>query len=170
MSAPKILLIRHAEKPDETGSGVTAEGRPSDKSLNVRGWQRAGALAPFFAGSNTPRFLLASHSSSDRPRETLIPLSAKLGVAINTDFGKGDEARLAETAKSCDGVVLISWQHEFMAAVANAILGDGTTAPQEWPKNRFDLVWIFTLDGAAARYAFTQMPQMLLAGDSDQVI
>ena len=170
MSAPKILLIRHAEKPDESGSGVTAEGRASDKSLNVRGWQRAGALVPFLAGANTPRFLFASHSSSDRPRETLLPLSVKLGIAINTDFGKGDEARLAEAAKACDGVVLISWQHEFMAAVANAILGDRSTAPQEWPKNRFDVVWMFAPDDAAGTYAFTQAPQMLLAGDSNQLI
>ena len=169
MSAPKILLIRHAEKPDETGSGVMAEGRPSDKSLNVRGWQRAGALVPFLAGSNTPRFLFASHSSSDRPRETLLPLSAKLGIAINTDYGKGDEERLSEAAKACGGVVLISWQHEFMAAVANAVLGDRTTAPQEWPKNRFDVVWMFTLEEATETYAFSQMPQMLLAGDSDLV-
>ncbi len=74
--------------------------------------------------------------------------------------------KLAEAAKACDGIVLISWQHEYMAALATAILGDAAAAPPLWPKNRFDLIWIFTLDNAAGRYAFAQMPQMLLAGDS----
>ena len=95
----------------------------------------------------------------------MLPLAGKLGIGINLDFGKGDEDRLVLAAKNCEGVVLISWQHEFMAAVANAILGDKHTAPQEWPKDRFDVIWIFDLDPVRARYTFTQLPQRLLAGD-----
>jgi len=53
-----------------------------------------------------------------------------------------------------------------MAAVANAVLGDNRTAPQEWPKDRFDLVWVFDLDVSTSHYGFGQVPQLLLAGDS----
>jgi hypothetical protein len=165
--APRILLIRHAEKPDGPNRGVNADGSFDDKSLTVRGWQRAGALIAHFAEA---RFLFASHSSSSRPQQTLEPLSAKQNIGLNVDFGKGDESRLADGAKACDGVVVICWQHEFMAAVANAILGDTTTAPQDWPKERFDVTWVFDRDGRTGGYTFSQQPQLLLAGDSSEVI
>ena len=42
--APRILLIRHAEKPDGQDGGVNVDGACDEKSLTVRGWQRAGAL------------------------------------------------------------------------------------------------------------------------------
>jgi hypothetical protein len=164
--SPKILLIRHAEKPDETHAGVSPDGTQNEQDLTVQGWQRAGALACFL----TPQFLFASHSSSSRPRQTLLPLSEKLGIAIDMECGKGDEDRLAGRAKSCEGVVLICWQHEYMAAVANAILGDQQTAPQQWPKNRFDVVWVFDLDPVTLNYRFSQFPQRLLAGDSPYAI
>jgi hypothetical protein len=66
--------------------------------------------------------------------------------------------------------VLIAWQHEASPAIANQILGNDTTAPQKWPGSRFDLVWVFDLDAGSGTYTFTQVPQLLLAGDSPDVI
>jgi hypothetical protein len=57
-----------------------------------------------------------------------------------------------------------------MSAVANAILGDNTTAPQEWPQHRFDVTWVFELDGSTGAYRFSQQPQSLLAGDLSEII
>ena len=61
-TAPKIMIIRHAEKPPPT-FGVNADGVQDKESLTVRGWQRAGALAPFFApppGAPLPNPALAT--------------------------------------------------------------------------------------------------------------
>ncbi|PNE11458.1 MAG: hypothetical protein CR217_08855 [Beijerinckiaceae bacterium] len=47
-------------------------------------------------------------------------------------------------------------------------LGNKTSAPQYWPLDRFDLVWVFhKRDGT---WTFTQVPQLLLAGDRPDVI
>ena len=48
----------------------------------------------------------------------------------------------------------------------------GTVIPSAWPKHRYDVVWTFTLvpDAATTQYAFGQIPQLLLSGDSDTVI
>jgi hypothetical protein len=179
MAALKIMLIRHAEKPTAADAGVSPTGLQGPKDLTVRGWQRAGALVCYFAPPSgafqdariaTPQSLFASHSSSSRPRETLLPLSQKLGIAIDVSYGKGGEERLVAAAKECAGVALISWQHDFMAAIANSILGDNRTAPPQWPKERFDLVWVFDLIAATGKYAFAQVPQLLLAGDSVEPI
>ena len=65
---------------------------------------------------------------------------------------------------------MICWQHKYMSAVANAILGDTSTAPQTWPENRFDILWRFDFDPAAKVYRFRQVPQLLLQGDSSDPI
>ncbi len=169
--AQKIFLIRHAEKPEGKDIGVLPTGEKDDKSLSVRGWQRAGALVPHFAsGQFVPQALFASHSSSLRPRFTLLPLAGKLGIEINLNFGKGEEEQLVAAAKASAGMVLISWQHELIVTIANAILGDNHTAPQRWPSDCFDMTWVFDLDKDSRHYRFGQVAQLLLAGDRSDTL
>ncbi len=169
--AQKIFLIRHAEKPEGRDLGVLPTGEEDAKSLSVRGWQRAGALVPHFAnGQFVPQALFASHVSSLRPRLTLLPLEEKLGLEINLNFGKGEEEKLFAAVKASAGVVLICWQHDFMVAVANAILGESHTAPQLWPSDCFDVTWVFDLDEDSGRYRFGQIPQLLLGGDRTETL
>lgn len=181
----KIMIIRHAEKPADSGKphGVDTDGEKDDESLIVRGWQRAGALAVLFAPSHgalqnpalvTPEFLFASgvarHSESERPQETITPLADKLGLAINTQATKGQEGQVAALATACGGFALIAWEHQNIHLIANAIVGNSTTVPQSWPGDRFDIVWIFDWDQASKQYVFSQVPQQLLAGDLPSVI
>lgn len=178
--AAKIMLIRHAEKPSKTPPphGVTAEGERESESLSVRGWQRAGALASLFAPAGgsfhnpalaEPSFLYASkptrRNGSRRSLETLTPLAEKLAIRININYPKLEAREMLEEASLCDGVVLICWQHEFIPGIVNHILDDTATAPQHWPDDRFDVVWVCERDAAAGRYGFRQVPQNLLMGD-----
>jgi hypothetical protein len=191
MSAAKIMVIRHAEKPGGNAgdpAGVTIAGAEDKDSLIVQGWQRAGALAPFFAAANTalglavPDVIFASNdkkqhesggikegSHSKRPIETVTPLGAKLDVALNTDFLLGDEAELVATAQASTGVVLICWQHEAIPAIANRLVPSPNDIPQHWPGSRFDVVWVFDPTGSGS-WTFSQVPQNLLAGDIDSPI
>lgn len=177
--ASKIMIIRHAEKPTDTIQGVSDSGNADKHDLIVQGWQRAGALACLFAPSRgalqspelaTPQFLFASNDSSKRPKETITPLAAKLNLGINLNYGKDQESALVSAAQAANGVVLIAWQHEDIPDIGNLIVGDNTTVPQKWPGTRFDLVWIFDFDAASGAYTFTQVPQLLLAGDLNSVI
>jgi len=70
---------------------------------------------------------------------------------------------------ACAGVVLIAWQHENIPTIADAILGKAGVVPSKWPGDRFDVVWVFDLRQQGG-YAFSQLPQMLLAGDRPSVI
>lgn len=73
----QVLIIRHAEKDDASGDGMSLEGR-----------ERAAALAPFFTGTKTvlsfgvPVAIYAQpqkhEASSLRPIETVKPLAAAL--------------------------------------------------------------------------------------------
>ena len=178
--ATKIMVIRHAEKPssDPPAEGVTQEGEREKESLTVRGWQRAGALVSLFAPANgsfqnpslsVPQFLYASkpirRNGSRRPVETIMPLAEKLAIRINTHFSKLETEQMLDEVFLCDGVVLICWQYEYIPKIANYILRNNTTAPQHWPEDRFDMVWVFDRIAESTRYQFKQVPQSLLMGD-----
>jgi broad specificity phosphatase PhoE len=178
--ATKIMLIRHAEKPakDSAPYGVTAEGERSKESLEVRGWQRAGALANLLAPNNShfqhaslakPQFLFASkplrRKGSKRPLETLTPLAQKLAVRINSNFQRSEFESMLEEVVACKGVVLICWQREYIPDIAAHILGNKNIAPKVWPEDCFDMIWVFDLARSLSRYTFKQVPQKLLGGD-----
>ena len=178
--ATKIMLLRHAEKPakDNAPYGVTRKGERSKESLEVRGWQRAGALANLFVPANghfdhsalvTPQFLYASkplrRKGSRRPIETITPLAEKLSLKVNSTFQRSQLVSMVEDAFSRKGVVLICWQREYIPDIAALILGGKNIAPSEWPENRFDVIWVFDLQRSSSTYKFRQVPQELLAGD-----
>jgi hypothetical protein len=182
MPTNKIMLIRHAEKPDGTNAGVSAEGDQDDEELIVRGWQRSGGLVRLFAPRDgkfvdphlaQPKTIFASgtgkHSNSLRPQHTVLELATVLGLTLQTEYLKGDEADLAPAAVAATGPVLIAWEHEAIPDIVNAIVGNDTTCPQKWSGSRFDLVWVLDAKSGGG-WSFTQVPQLLLSGDSDQPI
>jgi hypothetical protein len=185
MAAAKIMIVRHAEKPSDDGKirGVDADGKDSPEELIVRGWQRSGALVRLFAPRDgsfvdphlaTPKTIFASkvgkHSNSLRPQHTVLELATVLGLPLALNFAKGDEQDLAAAAVAATGPVLIGWEHEAIPAIVNAITGNGTTCPQKWAGDRFDLVWVLDRAGGSGPWSFAQVPQMLLSGDSTQPI
>jgi hypothetical protein len=179
----KIMLIRHAERPsaDKSVRGVTLEGVKDKEELTVRGWQRAGALVRFFAPLDNrfvhpalarPDILFACKAGPEapslRPQHTLLPLADLLKVEFNCDYFEGEEEELVRAVLSAQArTALIAWKHNNMGVIANAILGTGMSAPRHWPFSRFDLVWVF--DNCGGGWSFTQVPQLLLAGDQKDV-
>ncbi len=178
------MLMRHAEKPDKDAApyGVTRKGERSKESLQVRGWERAGALVTLFAPPNgqvntslaTPQFLFVSkplrRKGSRRPIETITPLAEKLAIEINSNFLRSDLDSLLAEVFSSSGVVMICWQREYIPEIALKILDDRKIAPEDWPEDRFDMIWVFDLDRSSGRYEFKQVPQNLLMADSETPI
>ena len=74
---------------------------------------------------------------------------------------------------TCSGVVLICWEHQHIPALASSLPAiPGTVIPQQWPGDRFDVIWTFTLvpGSTPAQYVFGQIPQQLLSGDTATTI
>jgi hypothetical protein len=178
--ATKILLIRHAEKPakDSPPFGVKLTGERSKESLEVRGWQRAGALAHLLASPDghlqhpalaKPQFLYASkpvkRRGSRRPIETIIPLAEKLRIEIHAEYRRSEFESMLDDVFSHKGVVLICWQREYIPEIASYILNSDRIAPSEWPEDRFDMFWVFDLQNSTGKYKFKQVPQRLLSDD-----
>ena len=186
MGVQTVLIIRHAEKPDPDGmiAGVDKAGAEDPKSLTPRGWQRAGAWTELFVPSlamerplPSPTAIFASApstkeeadagaggSKSKRPLETISGLAAKLGIATDLRFSKGQEAALASAISVVEGVVLVCWQHEDIATIAQA-LEPTATIPNAWPGDRFNVMLRFDRSAPDAVWAFTQIVPVMLDGD-----
>jgi len=136
-----FLLIRHAEKPDY-GPGLTP-----------RGEKHAQAYVRFFKNFHVgPRllkidalFAAADKDNSERPRLTLVPLSADLGLPIQVEYGEKQIDKLAKHLLSkADGkTVVICWRHGSILELADAlgatarVLRPRTKWPLDWPDNEY---------------------------------
>jgi hypothetical protein len=180
-----ISLIRHAEKQlaDQPPFSVSVDGILDPESLTPRGWQRAGALVGLFVLRSdqpsrgmfpTPAHLFASelgpHSQSRRPRETLQPLSERLGLPIDEHFVQDDLDHLVEAILACDGDVLVAWEHKRIPLIANRLVSDASSVPQVWPDDRYDVVWVLEPNPTSGGLRLRQVPQLLLAGDRAELI
>jgi broad specificity phosphatase PhoE len=175
-----VMIIRHAEKPKGTAAGITADGTEDDSSLTAVGWERARALVGLFdpvegdprVGLARPQTIYAAgvtdEGEGQRTRETVAPLATALGLPVNTEYGKGDEKKLVKDVLEQSGTTLISWQHSAIPTIADAFPSVTPQPPQEWPSDRFDVVWTFTrtVDG----WHFTQTPELVLPQDHSGVI
>jgi len=159
-----VMIIRHAEKPDET----KGEKNPD---LSPRGFQRAGALAKVIPDHfPKPDFLIATKRSkgSNRPVETITPLAKALHETIESTFKDDEVEQLAHAVlsdpKYSGKVVLIAWHHGKIPALAKAL--GVNNAPDKWHSKVFDRVWEITYENGVATWK--DLPQDALPGDSDQ--
>ncbi len=175
----KLMIIRHAEKPAPDGTppyGLDPDGQHDADALLVRGWQRAGALARFFAprdgampvaGLLRPTFLVAAASTHAHPSQraglTLAPLAELTGLVPDSTFGPDQETDAAASILRRSGVGLVAWEHKRIVDLIGALTG-GTVQGPHWSKHRFDMVLVLDREGASWR--LNQVPQMLLAGDA----
>jgi len=155
-----ILLMRHAEKP------LTDV---KDPNLSPEGFKRAQALPKLFLDGTLPKpdFLFATAASkhSNRPVETITPLSQALHLKINDDYEDIEAGPLAKKilgGKYAGKVVVIAWHHGEIPNVARAF--GVTDAPKKWDPDVFDQIWkIQYVDGKAV---MTILHEHLMPGDS----
>jgi hypothetical protein len=184
-----ILIIRHGEKPVDGGaSGVDASGVPDSRSLTALGWQRAGAWTAVFvpalgqaAALPRPTAIFASALArqedlengfggrSRRPRETVVGLAARLGLDIDLSFTKGRERDLAWTLAKVEGVALVCWQHEAIAAIVKALAPEARV-PEGWPGDRFNVIFRLERDDPTSPWTFSQLAPVMLAGDKAETL
>jgi hypothetical protein len=164
--APAIVfLIRHAEKPMED----------KDPHLAPQGFKRAQALPALFLqqkGSTAlprlPRpaalFATATAKHSDRPMETITPLSQALHLTINHSFEDREttaDANEILSGKYAGKVVLICWHHGEIPHLAKAL---GAETPKKWDDTVFDQIWM--MEWVDGKVQFSTLPERLLPGDS----
>lgn len=140
MDSGRILVMRHAEKPDD----------PLDPHLSEAGQERAQKLARYLPATfGKPQFLFASAVSkhSGRPIETIKPLSKECNVAIDTDFADQDYGALAHTLRqtpSYNGaLIVVCWHHGNIPSLAHALNAKAGDYRDPWDPSVFNLILQF---------------------------
>ena len=167
-SAPQppatIYLIRHAEKltdkrPDLAPDGFRRAAMIPNLFLPPVGDQRVPLAKPDFI------FATARSKNSNRPVETVMPLSSALNEPISNEILDDDYPELAKlllSGRFAGKVVLVAWHHGKLPQLTREL---GAVPPTEkWPDTQFDRIWrIDYVDGKAK---LTDLPMLLLPGDS----
>jgi len=158
----KVIIIRHAEK-------IQGGNR-----LNLKGYERAAALAYYFSGTpiyNDPApthifaAALEEPDSSVRPIQTCTPIANHYKASLNIDFKHTETEKLAHeiltNPKYNNSTVLICWSHGHIRPIALALGGED---PGKWHKDIFDQVYLLTFDGSA-KPKLQKILQKLMFGD-----
>ena len=163
----QVVLIRHAEKPDD----------PDALHLSDKGRERAQALVKFFTQDRRltkygpPVALYATQVTrrghSQRTGETLEPLAKELSLPIlmpreSEDFKKVAKEILRNPAYEGKTVV-VCWVHEYLPEMAAAF--GVQPEPSKWKDSVFDRAYVITFT-AKGKIKFDYMPQKLLPGDA----
>lgn len=181
--AQVIMIVRHGEKPPEGGGaphGITRDGDHDRHALITRGWARAGALVGLFAPVDAsprpplvrPERVYAAHPTDGKHRresETVSLVADQLGVRLEMPCAVGQEDELAARVREHDGATLVCWDHLRIPHLVQSFGVIEPPVPAAWPPERFDMVYLLTRTSPGS-YALTQVPQLLLPGDSPEPI
>ncbi|MFO1512623.1 MAG: histidine phosphatase family protein [Verrucomicrobiota bacterium] len=162
----QIILLRHAEKPDD----------PAALHLSARGEERARALVSLLGTnstltSNAPIVALyatrvTAHDHGQRTGETLAPLAKELGLPVQAPYESEHFSSLAHdiltNGNLRSNTVVICWTHHTLADLASAFGVKPKPAP--WKENTFDRLWI--IKPGDTKTVLKDTPQHLLKHDA----
>ncbi len=137
----KILLLRHAEEPDDD----------DQLDLSEEGRQRAERLSTYIPKTfGRPAFLFAAapSSSSVRCYLTLRPLADRLRLSIDGSYEDREFGMLASKLLSDpafdSALAVVAWTHKQLSALASALKVSRDDFPAKWDEDAFDLIFELT--------------------------
>ncbi|KAL3482685.1 hypothetical protein BJX62DRAFT_245650 [Aspergillus germanicus] len=132
---PTVYLIRHGEKPEDDGTGLSAQGEQRAQCLR----QVFGATSGYNIGyimAMTPK----DNGKRIRPYQTVLPLANDLGLEVDISCDRDDPECVKDAIDDYDGDgnILICWEHDALTDIVEEL---GMDDAPEYPGDRFDLIW-----------------------------
>jgi len=162
-----ILLIRHAEKPDDD----------KDPTLAVAGQERAQAYVVYFQNfsiNSAPiklnyLFSTAKSPESNRPYLTIEPLAQTLGLSINNHHKDKHYGKVAtdilQNSKYDNSNILICWHHGEILELAHALGAPQSSLPSTWNGAVFGWVIQLVFDSNGKLSVLPTINQQLMYDD-----
>jgi hypothetical protein len=142
-SSLKVVIIRHAEKPDD-GDDLSCQG--FNRSLLLPKVLEQKFDIP--AHTYVPALECGKSTSHSRMFQTVTPFAVKHNLKINSKFGEDEVEKVAEDVLGRTGTVLIVWEHSKIPDLAKALK---VAEPGDWKKHDFDSIWVITFPNGQAK-------------------
>jgi hypothetical protein len=142
----KVVIIRHAEKPDD-GDNLSCQGM--DRALKL-----PKVLFQKFQTPNhtyVPSLDCDKATKHSRMFQTISPFAVKYNLKINSKYGETDFAKVAPNVLEKKGTVLMVWEHSAIQPLAKAL---GVADAPAFAKKDFDSIWIITFPNGQAKLDF----------------
>ena len=142
----RVVIIRHAEKPAAKGNiHLSPAGRKRAAMLAKKIPKRYRDIVALFATKKS--------KGSNRPIETITPLSQALALPINDEFAQTKWTSLAtyilaRRALYAGNTVFVSWHHESIPK----LIADLGVVPEiaKIPEDVYDRIWQIHFPGTGA--------------------
>ena len=143
----KVVIIRHAEKPDD-GDNLSCKGFNRSIQIPAVLYSKYKLPDKIFV----PSVDNGKSASQLRMLETVTPFAVKYNLKIDSKFDVDDTKDLADAIQKVDGYVLIVWEHDKIDNIVKAL--DVDTKGKKWGDNDFDSIWIIDFKNGKGTLAF----------------
>ncbi len=131
----KVVIIRHAEKPDN-GDNLSCRGFNRSLQLPALLYSKFKIPDKIFVPS------VSSGKSTNQSRmfETITPFAVKYNLKIDSKFDVDDVKDIAAAILKTNGYALVVWEHDKIDNIVKALGIDDKG--MKWGGNDFDSIWI----------------------------
>jgi hypothetical protein len=137
----KVVIIRHAEKPD-SGDNLSCQGQNRALQLPNVLMQKFKKIKQIYV----PALNLGKATTHVRMLQTATPLAIKYNLAINSQYGADDYDKVTSEILKKKGTILMVWEH---SAIHSLVKAFGVKHPPEWQDDDFDSIWEITFSEAS---------------------
>lgn len=130
----KVIIIRHAEKPDK-GDNLSCQGLNRALQLPEVLEKKFGVPDHVFV----PQINTGKSTSTARMYQTVVPFAVKYNLDVNTKYDVNDTKDLSKEIVAEKGTVLVVWEHDHIDNIARDL---GVNTKDKWPGNDYDSIWI----------------------------
>lgn len=156
MADETIVMIRHAEKPEQGLGQLTCQG--FNRALKLTGvlTQKFGTPQAIYAPNPG---VLKNDKGTDyyyvRPLATIEPTAIRLGMPVNLQYAFPQHKEMTEELlqdKYKESTIFVAWEHHLAAQITQDILTklNGQSEKFKWNDDDFDSIYVVTIkDGKA---------------------
>jgi hypothetical protein len=142
----KVIIIRHGENPLK-GDNLSCQGLNRSIQLPPVLYSKFGI--PNFA--YVPALGRGSATKHARMFQTIVPMSIKYNLKINSNYDEDDSINLAADIRTKNGIVLVVWDHKAIPPIVRALGVAGFHL--KWSEEDFDSIWIVTYTNGKAIFS-----------------
>lgn len=139
----KVVIIRHAEKPDK-GDNLSCKGFNRSLALISVLYNKFKLPDKIFV----PEVGNGKTTNQLRMLETIAPFAIKYNLNIDTKFDVDDAKDAADKILKTNGYVLVVWQHDKIDNIVKALGAD--IKGMKWGDDDYDSIWIVNFKNGKA--------------------